>query len=358
MITYVHSSEAPAGWDTVLNAAGCETNFLQSTFWAHLICTLDEAIPHYFRFVEDSNVLAQALFLQRWPYDRANRCKLSSESFLECYDGPVIIHTEQTEELIQHILAAASSLAESTSATSTTITFSHTSNLSSSLTVKNQFSTHKYSAKEWGTLLVDIAPPIDTVFMNISHAARKCIKKCWRLGITIDRIESYKDFHTTFMPNYNAIEKSCGRTPAYCTLPSSDDWNKYYRFFLARSGNTVLGGLGMFFFNNVATEVQSTMSLEAFEQKIPVQDLLHWELILEAKRLGCHTLDLAGFNTNPTSEKEAGIARFKNKWSGKTVVYNIFSRSPLSATTFLRNTASRVLSAIGLKSFILSFIRR
>lgn len=358
MITCVYSSEAPAGWDTVLNAAGCETNFLQSTFWAHLICTLDEAIPHYFRVIEDSNVLAQALFLQRWPYDRVNRCKLANDSFLECYDGPVIIRNEQTEEIVRHILEAASSLAKSTSATSTTIVFSHTSNLSNSLTLKHQFSKYKYTAKQWGTLLVDIAPPIDTIFMNISHAARKCIKKCWRLGITIDRIESYNDFHTTFMPNYNAIEKSCGRAPAHCTLASPDDWSNYYRFFLARSGSAVLGGLGMFFFNGVATEVQSTMSLEAFEQKVPVQDLLHWELILEAKRLGCHTLDLAGFNPNPTDEKEAGIARFKTKWGGKTIVYSIFSRSPFNATTFFRNAASRALSAIGLKSFLLYFIRR
>jgi hypothetical protein len=357
MITCICTSKCPDDWDMLLNKAGGEANFLQSEFWSHLICTLDEAVPHYFRVIEGSNVLAQALFLQRWSYDRINKRKLCSVSCLECYDGPVILRTDRKDEVIRHILDAASFLAKKTCSSNTTIVFSHTSSCTDSHAVENLFRKQKFILEKWATVLVDIAPDTDTLFMSISHAARKCIKKCWRQGITIERIESYHDFQNTFMTNYNLMAKSLERATGDCTLTPPEDWNKYYRFFLAREDDVVLGGLGMFFFNGVATEVQSIISVEAYERKIPVQDLLHWELILEAKRLGCHTFDLAGFNPNPSSEKEEGIARFKSKWGGRTVVYNIFSKAPFNIRSFLHRIAARAISITGLRNFVRSIFR-
>jgi lipid II:glycine glycyltransferase (peptidoglycan interpeptide bridge formation enzyme) len=89
----------------------------------------------------------------------------------------------------------------------------------------------------------------------------------------------------------------------------------------------------MYMFNGVATEIASALSPQAFTQKIPAQDILHWEMLLEAKKAGCHTFDMAGVNPNSSNPKEAGIRRFKEKWGGRYVEYQTFEKQlPLSTT--------------------------
>lgn len=90
---------------------------------------------------------------------------------------------------------------------------------------------------------------------------------------------------------------------------------------------TTMAVLGMLIFNGVAREIASAIIPEAYKQKIPAQDLLHWELLLEAKRLKCHTFDLAGVSPNPVSPKEKGIRRFKEKWGGQYIEYYTYKKN-------------------------------
>jgi lipid II:glycine glycyltransferase (peptidoglycan interpeptide bridge formation enzyme) len=83
----------------------------------------------------------------------------------------------------------------------------------------------------------------------------------------------------------------------------------------------------MYVFNGVATETASALTAHAYSQKIPAQDLLHWEMMLEAKRMGCHTFNLAGVSPNPIDPKSEGIRRFKEKWGGTFFEYTRFERT-------------------------------
>ena len=95
---------------------------------------------------------------------------------------------------------------------------------------------------------------------------------------------------------------------------------------VVNDSDIVLACLGMYIFNGVATEFASSISALAYEKKIPVQDILHWEMMLEAKRMGCHTFDMAGVNPSPQTPKEKGIRQFKEKWGGRYVEYNIYHK--------------------------------
>jgi lipid II:glycine glycyltransferase (peptidoglycan interpeptide bridge formation enzyme) len=66
---------------------------------------------------------------------------------------------------------------------------------------------------------------------------------------------------------------------------------------------------------------------EAQQEKIPAQDLLHWELMLRSRQLGCRAFDLAGISPDPATPKEVGIRRFKEKWGGEYVEYYTFERN-------------------------------
>ena len=74
----------------------------------------------------------------------------------------------------------------------------------------------------------------------------------------------------------------------------------------------------MYIFNGVVTEITSATMTIAYELKITTQDLIHWEMMLEDKRMSCHTFDLAGVDPNPAQgSKEEGIRRFKEKRGGR-----------------------------------------
>ena len=130
-----------------------------------------------------------------------------------------------------------------------------------------------------------------------------------------------------------------------------EDRDGYYHYYVAESteGET-LATLGMYVFNGVATEVASALSPKAFEHKIPAQDLLHWEMLLEAKRAGCHTFDLAGVDPSVTDHKAAGIRRFKEKWGGRYVEYSRYELEMPSALVALRKALGRVARVLHRRS--------
>ena len=131
-----------------------------------------------------------------------------------------------------------------------------------------------------------------------------------------------------FYKTYKASEEYHGRQcNPFSKIPYEEDRNGYYHYFIAESINgSTLATLGMYIFNGVATEIMSTLAPEALKLKVPAQDILHWEMMLEAKHLGCLTFDLAGINTNPQTPKEIGIRRFKEKWGGEYVEYYTYKK--------------------------------
>ena len=109
-------------------------------------------------------------------------------------------------------------------------------------------------------------------------------------------------------------------------------WQKasdIYHFFVVKDKNhNILAVLAMYVYNGTATEIASALAPLSFEKKIPAQDLLHWEMMKVAKKLGCHTFDLAGFNPCPRTKKEEGIAKFKGKWGGVIKTYGNLTLYP------------------------------
>ena len=97
-------------------------------------------------------------------------------------------------------------------------------------------------------------------------------------------------------------------------------YKKYYQFFVAKDQKgSVLATLGTYRFKGVATEIMSHRSKGSFDNNLPAQDLLHWEIIKYHKSLGDHWFNLAGYSPNPNTPKEEGIRNFKKKWGGQEI---------------------------------------
>jgi hypothetical protein len=337
-----YEGQPPDGWDERLYAARAEAGLCQSTYWARVIHRLDRATPLFLEVHHDGEVAASLMLFRKEPWDRrAMRRKRGLGEFLsgvwrgwlEWLDGPVLHAGEEVkiERALAALLVWVDEYAGKGRLSRISSAFAHTSRWAAQDGVAALFAGRGYTTSRWATYLVDLEPEEDRLWYNLDKAARKSVKKARSLGVQVRPISSLEALQASFYAPYCAIEAAAGRgVPPLSAFEVSwgEDREGYYRYYVAESAaGEILATLGMYIFNGVAVEIASSLSPQAFEQKIPAQDLLHWEMFLEARRASCHTFDLAGINPDPADPREAGIRRFKKKWGGRYVEYNRFGKA-------------------------------
>ena len=330
MIRVLISKEKPDSWDEFLCDSGNEASLYQSYFWAIVVEKICKAVPYFLTVSDNNSTLGQALVIKRWPFDRNTEKKQFPLPYLECIEGPTVPCDSRSciyEILIQSIIK----LAHKNLATYISITESVTNQQRYNEGIVDLFLRYDFSRQICGSYLVDIEKEENELFMGLKNAARKCIKKCKRLGVFVEKIKTIDEFREVYWRTYVESENQQGRSAnPFSPIEWENDVNGYCHYYISRDeNNDILACLGMCCFNGIAKEIASTLTPKAHDQKVPAQDLLHWELMLEAKRMGCHTFDLAGVKPNPLDSKEIGIKRFKKKWGGKYVEFNKYRRYSL-----------------------------
>lgn len=183
---------------------------------------------------------------------------------------------------------------------------------------------------EWATYLVNLRPTPEELWMLVDHAVRKNVKKAREYGIIIKLIENYDQYIDKFVKPYQKIESLFGREAPRIEVFEAmwTQGKSAYSFFVALDENhNTVGTLGVYGLGEIATEITSTVHPEMFTKKIPVQDLLHWEVLLTMKEKDYEYFDLSGINPNPDNPKEDGIRRFKAKWRGSYIEYSLFKKN-------------------------------
>jgi len=316
--------------------AGGETNLCQSVMRARVLKKLDSAKPIFLRVLDGNELIASLLVFHKIPFDRQRKRRLwnvesiftgNFRGWLEWHDGPIFYSKNRAVQALSELLQWIDSYGmKKRLGTVANACMAHTSEFSASYQIKYVFEDNCYDASKWGTYLVDLWPDEETIWASLKQAARKSIKKAKRNDIIARKIDGIDDFRTCYYEPYLSVKNSAPSFETYRVVFDEDLDNLYSFYVVENLKGVTLGTLGMYMFNGVATEIMSALTPEAFEQKIPAQDLLHWEMILEAKRKGCHTFDLAGVNPNPQTPKEIGIRRFKEKWGGRYIEYYTYKK--------------------------------
>ncbi|MDD4564891.1 MAG: peptidoglycan bridge formation glycyltransferase FemA/FemB family protein [Eubacteriales bacterium] len=328
MILREYIKNSPPNWDSDLKDRG---DLLQTTYWAAVLHKLDKSLPIFLELYDGSKKIAQLLVFHCIPWDRSRQemrkdlvGRVMRKGYLRVYGAPVFFYEE--EVLINsgtgQIIEWMESYSKSKKLRYIDISGHFNQNFC------NIDILESYEKKKWATLLVDLTVDEDQIWRSISGAARKSVNKAKREKIFIKKISNVEEYINLYLQNYNQFN---GRETLEADIENNriiweEDKNQYYHYYVAQKDNCIIGVLGMFVFNGIAAEIMSALSPEAFEKKLPAQDLLHWEMFLEAKRMGCHTFDLAGINPEPKTAKENGIRRFKEKWNGAYVEYYSYSK--------------------------------
>lgn len=321
----------PPFWDELVSKAGSEAGISQSTHRANVLSKTRNSKPIYLQVFEKDKLLASLLvFHHKLDLKRDRVRKLLRtillgrfKGHLNWRDGPVF--HEPLFPLISNsidlLVTWMQEYSEIKGLYQISGSLAHGSQHNKSEVLKKCFSRNGFNIQTWATLQVDLTVDEATLLRRIKKSARKALRKAQRRDVSINKIETLSELKSQYYHSFKEFRKVAGQTTNPFERLSTvweNDTENYYHYFVAKNANNqILATLGMYCFNRVATEVESSLSPLAMRDQIPAQDLLHWEMMLEAKRLGCNRFDLAGVNPNPEGAKEKGIRQFKEKWSGE-----------------------------------------
>lgn len=354
--------EPPKDWDNRLIAAGRAAGLCQTSFWARVIEQVDHARPLFLEVRSDWSqlpVLSLLLFRKfAWDRRRQRRNLVAAISsgwspWFEWIDGPVVHSTSDSEviEAFETLLSWVGEQERSNRlAAVKALGIAHTSPWAADARLETMFAKQGFLPSRWGTFLTDLTRDEPSLWRSVDHAARKSVRKARTMGAQVVPITSFQEYAARFYGAYCVVENAAGRSPNPLSVAETmwrEDREGYYRYYVVTSAEgETLATLGMYIFNGVATETSSALTALAYSQKIPAQDLLHWEMMLEAKRAGCHTFDVAGVSPNPADSKSEGIRRFKQKWGGTYTEYARFELTTRGGFASLRGALREKVSRL------------
>jgi len=190
---------------------------------------------------------------------------------------------------------------------------------------KNSFSNfHKsFQTSSWATFILDLTEGRDFIWKNMDkHSTRKNIERSKSRNVTVKQM-TINDL-PIFFELVKKSEKSEQITP-FSIL--EEQWKILqpvgYTGFIALEGEDPIGTIKVTSFNGYLYEFEVIRTQKDRIKKLYAQDLLKWNIIEWGIENNFMCYDLAGINPNPTTEKDMGIVRYKKKWGGNLVKYNL-----------------------------------
>ena len=183
---------------------------------------------------------------------------------------------------------------------------------------------------KWGTYMIDLEKSKEEILQNIDKkSGRKNIERSKNRGVHVEEITSKSliEFHNLI----NSMRENSNqeKTP-FEILKRRWDLFKPLGFsgFLARKDDGPIGGLLFSHINGHILEAGVARSPLDTSEKLYSQDLIKWKIIEWGIDNKMKFFNLNGFNPSPSSQKERGIQRYKEKWGGDAYYYYRILQKP------------------------------
>ena len=213
------------------------------------------------------------------------------------------------------------------------------------------FGSRSYKSLRHGTFLIDLSVGEEVLWKRLKREARTGVRKAAKQGLSVRLGQGEKDirlFYEIFIENRVRDSQKGMPRPLYSYKIMHDHIQDLSRlgllslFFAEKDGEvgscTIVKNFnGRAMFNNHAR------SNKWYEGKYHDGDLLCWEMIKGSKQQGYSRFDMTGFDADPANDRQLGIKRFKSKWGGECVYYNIYSKVFGEKRNALLGLARRVL---------------
>lgn len=195
--------------------------------------------------------------------------------------------------------------------------------------IQNLFYRKGFYSDSWGTVVIDVRKPLDTLWKSLGKKRRNLIRKGEKYGLIIKEVKEKKD--------YNKVIKIIGEMSKRNKIFDHD--KKYYKnffkiFWESRGGKTwmakkddrILATITTYLLGKKAIQTVVAHSNYCVKNKIPATDFLEWHIIKWAHDNSYKTYDLAGIRPESKDKKDISIRHYKTHWGGREIHYPYFSK--------------------------------
>ena len=186
-----------------------------------------------------------------------------------------------------------------------------------------------YSSQKRATIALNLDEDLESLWKNLSREARQKVNKGRKQDIRIVEADTQERLQQYYQVRVETARRNGVRPPTFdSVLAGEAEYGKagMTRIFLAEYNGVIASGQRLAFFNGNIQLGGVSYSDYARAHNLHANDLMQWHVIE-----WCHTrqyrrIDWAGYKPEPASAKEAGINRFKAKWGGAVIPYNVYSK--------------------------------
>lgn len=317
MDVVLRGREALPEWDAFVASAGASAGFAQTRAWAQIDAFVNGAEPHVVEVRDRAGAITGGGLVTEKPGVRGGHALRRSHRALWCGDGPVLPNGNL--DVLAKFLAGVDKLRRTCRTHVVRIgPLPPASGRAADPRISSVFVSSGYSAIPWCTALVRLDGDSERLFAGLSRSARKAVRRAEQAGVAIRACQTREEFLDRFVEPYRLWTKRAEDIVGASLAMWDTDHGRHYRFFVAELEDQPLATLGTYTAQGVATEIMSARN-PGGPKGVPAQDALHWSALVLHQGLGDRLFDLAGFSPAPTTPKEEGIRRFKEKWGGRVV---------------------------------------
>lgn len=184
------------------------------------------------------------------------------------------------------------------------------------------------------TPVLKIVPDQERIWSGLHRQARKAVRQAEKQGLEVEAVDGGDEAAAArFIDLADQAKGDPSLGPALPRLTALHLAREGFsvRYFICRLEDRPVAGIGLHAFGGVASEIAAWTTEEARERRLAGGDALKWAVIQWCADSGVRLYDLMGLAKEPANPKEAGIARFKKKWSsGLRPLYSLRTRAALT----------------------------
>jgi len=323
MISTEITSEPDNNWNKRLLDSSLGT-IHQTKEFAQYTKEVKKQNPHFIKYIsENGKIIGQLILIEHSRFNKKGFSgkiygKISGQSNLMCRwkFGPIIFDSN-------YGLDICNSLRKNLLSKNCKVKGTENPLLSGSLSEIGK----PFRINQWGTFLIDLSKGTKKIWDKMDkHSAQKNIKRSEKRGVIIKEIT--KNDLVTFHELIKESKKNANDDVSLSKMEVM--WDILHQIgltgFLAYENNSnPVGGILASFFNGYINEFEIVRSQRDTDAKLYSQDLLKWKIIQCGIDKKLKYYDLSGVNPNPNDKKEQGIFRYKKKWGGKPITYNLIT---------------------------------
>ncbi len=326
-------------WNELVKSVGEGTVF-QTTYWADYIEASGKGKPYYLIFRNNDCDVVSILLLNI--ENTLNKFKsipgyISNKfefGYLTWQKGPLIIKEGLSSVILEEIVSRIEGICIERNLVgikNITLPLDYTEKKNTYNSLELVLEKRGFVRREWETSFLDLALGKEKIWESLGRHTKWDVRKGYKNQLEVVELQKGD------LPGYGRLLAENMRRNKVTMPPHYPDhimWNALkengydaLHVIGAKKKDRIFAAVGLVEYNGIIFQIGSAQSDEAYFEKMNVNDVIRWETLLWGMNNNKRIYDLTGMASNPSDKHEAGIRKYKLKWSNKTVPYNMYTKA-------------------------------